>query len=79
MLWLETQMKKTKRKQNNTKTTPKQTKKQKQTKNPEKNPEWPIDHVVHLRNQPKIINTFKKSSDYIITFIRRGKNPSSPF
>ena len=35
----------------------------------------PMGHIAHMRNQFESINTFEKSSDYIITLIRRGKNP----
>ena len=34
---------------------------------------WHIDHIVHLRNQFKSINTFEKSYDHNLTLIRRGK------
>ena len=29
-----------------------------------------MDHIVHLRNQFKAINTFEKSYDYKLTLIR---------
>ena len=37
----------------------------------------PMDHIAHLRNKftGKSINKFEKGYDYIITLIRRGKNP----
>ena len=36
-------------------------------------------HFAHLRNQFKLVNTFEKSYNYIITLIRRGKNPFTSF